>query len=44
MFVGDIVNTTKSETFIHSDLVKIIKKQNFAVCNFEAPINENSKK
>ena len=41
LIVGDIVNTKNKESFIDSDLQKLIKNQDYCVCNFEAPV-ENS--
>ena len=41
LIVGDIVNTKNKESFIDSDLQKLIKSQDYSVCNFEAPV-ENS--
>lgn len=41
LIVGDIVNTKNKESFIDSDLQKLIKSQDYCVCNFEAPV-ENS--
>jgi len=38
LVVGDIVNTRNSNSFIDIELQKIIKEQDFAICNFEAPI------
>tara|TARA_R110002051_G_scaffold325568_1_gene428958 strand:- start:7425 stop:8555 length:1131 start_codon:yes stop_codon:yes gene_type:complete len=35
---GDIVNKTKNESFIDVQLEKIIDKQDYAICNFEAPV------
>jgi hypothetical protein len=39
---GDIVNTKVSDSFIDTKLEKIIKEQDFAICNFEAPIEGES--
>jgi len=39
LIVGDIVNTTKTESFIDSKLEKVINDQDFAICNFEAPVD-----
>lgn len=38
LIVGDVVNTTNTNPFIDSDLIKIIRDQDYSVCNFEAPI------
>ena len=38
LIVGDIVNTKGNISFIDRNLVKIIKDQDYAICNFEAPI------
>lgn len=38
LIVGDIVNTKNKESFIDSDLQKLIKSQDYCVCNFEAPV------
>jgi poly-gamma-glutamate capsule biosynthesis protein CapA/YwtB (metallophosphatase superfamily) len=35
---GDIVNTQNKRPFISNDLQEIIQKQDFSICNFEAPI------
>lgn len=40
LFVGDIVNTLKTDSFIDSELVDKIKNQDYSICNFEAPIIE----
>lgn len=38
LIVGDIVNTTKTDSFIDSKLEKVINDQDFSICNFEAPV------
>ena len=38
-FSGDVVNTSSNNSFISEEIKTIIKNQDFAVCNFEAPIN-----
>jgi poly-gamma-glutamate capsule biosynthesis protein CapA/YwtB (metallophosphatase superfamily) len=35
---GDIMNTCRSSSFISHELKKIILSQDFAICNFEAPV------
>lgn len=41
LIVGDIVNTKNNGSFIDSKLEKIIKEQDFSICNFEAPVEGN---
>ena len=38
LIVGDIVNTKNNSSFIDSKLERIIKEQDFSICNFEAPV------
>lgn len=35
---GDIVNTQSKDSFIDESLERIIREQDFSICNFEAPI------
>lgn len=44
LIVGDIVNTKNKEGFIDTDLQKLIKCQDYAVCNFEAPVQSSGLK
>jgi poly-gamma-glutamate synthesis protein (capsule biosynthesis protein) len=39
---GDIVNTKNTKSFIDVALEKLIKEQDYAICNFEAPISGSS--
>ena len=41
---GDIVNTKNEEEFIDSKIKKIIRNQDYAICNFEAPIENSGNK
>jgi len=41
---GDIVNSKNETSFIHDNLQQIIKDNDFAICNFEAPVKGEGEK